>query len=39
MLKYIIKRIKRRRPFAVYGNDGRLYRFKSIADAYRFVAK
>ena len=37
MLKHLIKVIKNRRPFTVYGNNGKIYRFKTAAAAYNFI--
>lgn len=37
MLKNIIKALKRRRPFTVYGDNGKVYRFKTAAEVYHFI--
>lgn len=37
MLKHIIQAIKNRRPFTVYGYNGKVYRFKTAAEAYHFI--
>ena len=37
MLNRLIKRFKNRRPFTVYGDNGKVYRFKTAAAAYNFI--
>lgn len=37
MLKHIIQAIKNRRPFTVYGDNGKVYHFKTITAAYNFT--
>lgn len=37
MLNRLFKRIRRRRPFTVYGGNGKVYHFKTAAAAYNFI--